>query len=133
MTLEILYRYLEKFSECSTDMLSRRQLEKMYDVLLDFLVEHDDELDDDICEVLQDTIGALEYELDRRDKELNNLSVQLIRDPADVERVLSQMSFNELLRAEKKGQRMKNPALRKQFANMVKRYWPKPENFAGVC
>ena len=133
MTLKTIYRYLEKFSKCSKDRLSRKQIEKMYDVLLDFLVEHDDELDDETCDVLHDILDACEYELDRQDKKLENLSAKLINDPAYVEYVLSRMSFNELLQAEKKGQRMKSSSLRKQFANMIRRQLPKSADLIGNC
>ena len=131
MDIKNLYRYLDKFRKTPSDKLSPRKLEKLYDVLLDFLVEHDDELEDDMAQLMQDTLDILELEIGMKDMALKNLSAKLIKDPAEVERILSQMCSAELLSAEKKGRRLRSPALRKQFANMIKRHWL--NDFPGIC
>jgi len=59
--------------------------------------------------------------LERQDKKLPALSRSLIKNPATVELILSQMTFDELLEAERRGLKLKPAALRQQFANMVTR------------
>ena len=131
MNITNLYRELEKFYELPPGKMSRRKLEKLYSGLMDILLEYGDQLEDEVCEFFGEAIATLDSELERQDKELKNLSALLIKDPAEVERILSQMSCSELFWAEKKGQRMRSPALRKQFANMVRRCWPR--DYAGIC
>ena len=126
-----LYRELEKFYELPPDKMSRRKLEKLHDGLMNILLDYNDLLDDEVCEFLEEAVTALDTELERQDKELKNLSAQLIKDPAEVERILGQMNCTELFKAEQKGQRLRSPALRKQFANMIRRCWP--SDCAGIC
>ena len=131
MNVTNLYLELEKFYKLPPGKMSRRKLEKLYDGIMDILLEYGDQLEDEVLEFLEETIATLDSEMERQDKELKNLSAQLIKDPAEVERILSQMNCTELFEAEQKGQRLRSPALRKQFSNMIRRCWPR--DYAGIC
>ena len=116
-----LYNLLEQFSCRPLRGLTHQRLEKLYEMLLNFLLEHDEELSDEIHSLLEKTIESVARELERQDKELPGLSQQLIENPASVELILSQMTLEELLEAEKRGINLKPLALRQQFANMILR------------
>ena len=131
MDVTDLYRELENFYRLPPGKMSRRKLEKLYDGLMDILLEYKEQLEDEVFEFLKEAIATLDSEMERQDKELKNLSAQLIKDPAEVERILGQMNCAELLKAEQKGQRLRSPALRKEVANMIRRCWP--SDCAGFC
>ena len=121
MNTTYLYSLLEQFSGRPLECLTHKKLEKLYGILLNFLLEHDEELSDEVHNLLEQSIEAIARELERQDKKLHGLAKQLIKDPGAVELILSQMTLEELLEAEKRGSKIKPLALRQQFANMVLR------------
>lgn len=121
MDTTCIYELLEQFACRPLDCLSHKKLEKLYEILLNFLLENDEELSDEFHDLLEKAIASIARELERQDKELPNLATHLIYNPSEVELVLSQMTLSELLVAESRGSKLKSPLLRRQFANMVTR------------
>lgn len=121
MDTTYIYELLKQFAYRPVSNLTHKKLEKLYEILLNFLLENDEELSDEFHNLLERTIESIARELERKDKELPGLASHLIDNPSEVELVLSQMTLSELLKAEKQGLRLKSPILRRQFANMVTR------------
>lgn len=103
------------------ETLTYRKIEHLYETLLDFELQNEEDFDDEFHQLLKNLLDVLETSLLNRDKQLHNLKRKLIDDPAAIELILSRMNLHEVLVAEQRGKRLKSPELRQQFANMIER------------
>lgn len=116
-----LQRLMEQFLAMPIETLTYRKIEHLYETLLDFELQNEEDFDDEFHQLLKNLLDVLETSLLNRDKQLHNLKRKLIDDPAAIELILSRMNLHEVLVAEQRGKRLKSPELRQQFANMIER------------
>ena len=121
MDTSVLERLLEEFLAESEKHCSYKKMEHLYYVLLSFQLENEDDFSDEFNELLTDVLDLLEKQLNCKMKNLPQLRKRMIKDPAEVELILTKMDLYEVLQAEKRGKRLKSRELRQQFANMITR------------
>ena len=117
----VLQRLFEKFLKKPVKSLSQQKMEHLYYILLSFQLENEDDFSEDFNELLTEVLDFLEAKLMCKLKNLPQLRKRMIKDPAEVELLLTKMDLYEVLRAEQRGKRLRSPELRQQFANMITR------------
>lgn len=119
--LELL-SLLDCLTQAPVESIPLRRLEKVYKALIVFFMENNAEMDENFIESLSMVIQATSHALEYRKKKLPRLSEHLIKNPSEVEQILSRMTLHELMAAEKSGlKKIRCPQLRQQFSNMVTR------------
>ena len=76
-----LQRLMEQFLAMPIETLTYRKIEHLYETLLDFELQNEEDFDDEFHQLLKNLLDALEASLLRRDKQLCNLKRKLIEDP----------------------------------------------------
>lgn len=117
----VLQKLFEKFLKKPVKSMSHKKMEHLYYILLSFQLENKDDFSEDFNELLTEVLDFLEAKLMCKMKSLPQLRKRMIKDPAEVELLLTKMDLLEVLRAEQRGKRLRSPELRQQFANMITR------------